>query len=100
MNVQKVGLLLTAVGVLVIVGYYLYGLLIYLFSLDFLPLPVRVAIPLVGLGVIVTMIGRFWSTSTYSRTQHEDVEEVAEEKIGELRPERQYRARQLVGSND
>ena len=53
MFMQRIGFLLTATGVLIIGGYYIYGLLLYLFSLTFLPLPVRMAIPLVAAGPIL-----------------------------------------------
>ena len=97
MFMQRIGFLLTATGVLIIGGYYIYGLLLYLFSLTFLPLPVRMAIPLVAAGVLLTLSSMLWESMR--RGREERVEET-EERITEFQAEPEFLTQQLIGSND
>lgn len=73
---QKVGLLLVGVGTLTIIGYFLYYLLKYLFSLESIPLPIRAAIPAVAAGIVVLLVAVAWDA--YKRSKTERFEEVDE----------------------
>ena len=73
---QKMGLLLVGVGTLTIIGYFLYYLFKYLFSLDFIPLPIRAAIPAVAAGIVVLLAAVAWDA--YRRSKTERFEEVDE----------------------
>jgi len=94
---QWAGLLLSAIGVLMIGGYYLYYLFQYLFALDFMPFPVRLALPVVVVGLVVTVISVFWEN--LKKNRRERLEEVREQYT-EHTPERTYLASQLSGSDD
>ena len=97
MFMQRMGFLLTTIGVLIIGGYYIFGLLIYLFSMDFLPFPVRAAIPLVAAGVVLTLASVIWEAVKKNRKDRlEDVEA----RITEYEAESEFLGQQLIGSND
>lgn len=97
MFMQRIGFLLTAIGALIIGGYYIFGLLIYLFSLDFLPFPVRAAIPLVATGVVLTIASVIWEAVKKSRKERTDD---VEDRITEYQTESEFLSQQLIGSND
>jgi hypothetical protein len=97
MFMQRIGFLLTAIGVLIIGGYYTFGLLIYLFSLEFLPFPVRAAIPLVAAGVVLTITSLV--LETVKKNRKERIEDV-EDRITEYETESEFLGQQLIGSND
>lgn len=94
---QWAGLLLSAIGMLMIGGYYLYYLFQYLFSLDFMPFPVRLALPVVVAGLVVTLLSAFWEK--LKKNRRERLEEV-QERFAEHTPDRTYLASQLAGSDD
>lgn len=73
---QRVGCLLVALGVLTIVGYILYYLFRLLFSLEFIPLPIRAAIPAVVAGTVILLVTVAWDA--YRRSKTERFEEVDE----------------------
>lgn len=94
---QWAGLLLSAIGVLMIGGYYLYFLFQYLLSLEFMPFPVRLALPVVVVGLIVTLISTLWENVKKSRRAR--LEEM-EERLTEATHQRRYLASDLAGSDD
>jgi|GEM_PF-2117381 len=94
---NQLGFMLTATGALIIGGYYTYGLLTYLFSLSFIPFPVRVAIPLVVAGILLMLASMFWEAA--KRSRREQIEG-ARDRITEYPVEREFVAQQLIGSND
>lgn len=99
MLLQRLGFLLTASGVLIIVGYYMLGLLMYLFAMDFLPFPVRVAIPLVVGGVLLSLAA--WSWDAIRRNVRVRQGEDVRDRVTEYETERpEFLAHQLLGSND
>lgn len=99
MLLQRLGFLLTASGVLIIAGYYMLGLLMYLFAMDFLPFPVRVAIPLVVGGIVLTLAAWGWDSvrKNVRGRQGEDVRDRVTEYDTD---QSDFLAHQLLGSND
>ena len=94
---QWLGLLVTAVGLLIIGGYYFYELFLHLFTLEFMPFPVRLALPVVAVGVLTTLLSTFWGS--VKRNRRERLREI-EEELTEHSPERAYVASQLGGLDD
>ena len=92
-----VGLLITSIGLLMIGGYYLYELFLYLFALEFMPFPVRLALPAVVAGIVLTLISMFWES--VKRNRRERLQEM-EERLTEHPADRGYLAGDIAGADD
>ena len=59
-----------------VVGYWLYYFFKYLFTLDFIPLPIKIAIPAISAGVVLLLGAVGWER--YRKGKEERFEEVEE----------------------
>lgn len=94
---QWAGLLISAMGMLMIGGYYLYSLFQYLLALEFMPFPVRLALPVVVVGFVVTLLSILWEN--LKKNRRERLQE-SQDRFTEPTPERTYLASELTGSDD
>jgi hypothetical protein len=94
---QWLGPFVTIVGLLIVGGYYSYQLFLYLFALDFMPYPVRMALPVVVVGVLMSVLSTLWEN--IKKNRRERFREM-EEQFTEHPRERSYIPTPLSGLDD
>ena len=69
-NIQKFAFSLISLGCLTIVGYLFYLLFKYFSSLRAIPLPIRIAIPVIIVGFLILLIIVIWDSIRKRSTEH------------------------------